>query len=98
MTLSAPRKGGVKVERRGRWIWRDRGGVPSPMGRIDDALDINLFVQFRRSFRLDTLPKSAPARISADGRYKLYVNGAYHGRPELGCSRGPFARRASGER
>jgi alpha-L-rhamnosidase len=77
------------MQRRGRWIWRDRG-VPFPfsslVGGIDPKLDANLFVQFRRSFRIVTpLPASAPLRISADGRYRLYVNGAYAGRGPARC-------------
>ncbi|MBI2913012.1 MAG: hypothetical protein HYY03_03740 [Chloroflexi bacterium] len=44
------------MERREHWIWRDRG-IPfvalNPFGEIDPKLDMNLFVQFRRSFHLD---------------------------------------------
>ena len=35
---------------------------------------------FRREFELDELPPSARARVSADSRYVLYVNGAEVGR------------------
>src|SRR5204863_6987132 len=35
---------------------------------------------FRRTFSLTTVPKSAPARSTADGRYKLWVNGRFVGR------------------
>lgn len=57
------------------WIWEsiDVGppGSPSPM---------NLFVYFRKVFDLDQGVDTALAQISADSRYKLYVNGQYLGR------------------
>jgi hypothetical protein len=78
-----------RMQRRGKWIWRDRG-VPfrfsSLAGRIDPKLDANLFVQFRRTFHIDEMPPlSAPLRISADGRYRLYVNGVRIGRGPARC-------------
>jgi hypothetical protein len=76
------------MRRRGKWIWRDRG-VPFPFSTFladtDPKLDANLFVQFRRSFHLDAPPRSVPLRVSADGRYKLYVNGAFLGRGPAAC-------------
>jgi hypothetical protein len=77
------------MQRRGKWIWRDRG-VPflfsSLAGRIDPKLDANLFVQFRRAFHIDEMPPlSALLRISADGRYQLYVNGVRIGRGPARC-------------
>ena len=68
--------------RTGQWIWRDRSGESqgASRGGIDPKVDANLFVQFRRSFRIDSVPASAALRVSADGRYRLYVNGAYVGR------------------
>ena len=71
------------MERRGNWIWRDRGRAYAGGNRggvVSTKDDANLFVQFRRSFSLDAVPASAPTRISADGRYRLYVNGSYVGR------------------
>ena len=57
------------------WIWEsiDVGppGGPSAM---------NLFVYFRKVFDLDQGVETALAQISADSRYKLYVNGQYVGR------------------
>ena len=35
---------------------------------------------YRRSFRLDEVPREAPARLTADSRYILYVNGREVGR------------------
>src|SRR5262249_35853389 len=40
----------------------------------------NLFVYFRKSFVLADSAVEASARITADSRYKLYVNGHYIGR------------------
>lgn len=57
------------------WIWESSGvglpGGPSPM---------NLFVYFRKAFDLEQGVDTALAQISADSRYKLFVNGQYVGR------------------
>jgi len=76
------------MRRRGAWIWRDRGvarPVSPLVGSIDPKLDANLFVLFRRSVTLDGPPARAPLRISADGRYQLFVNGALAGRGPARC-------------
>ncbi len=70
------------MERRGAWIWRDRG---IGFGTVDEKLDANVYVQFRRTLRLDAVPAAALARISADGRYRLFVNGVYIGRGPARC-------------
>lgn len=76
------------MHRRGKWIWRDRG-VAFPfstfLANTDPKLDANLFVLFRRSFHLDDAPRASPLRISADGRYELFVNGAFIGRGPARC-------------
>jgi hypothetical protein len=76
------------MHRRGKWIWRDRG-IPFPsstfFANTDPTLDANLFVQFRRSVHLDAVPRVAPLRISADGRYRLYVNRTFVGRGPARC-------------
>lgn len=76
------------MQRNAKWIWRDRG-VPFPVssfvGSIDPKLDANLFVQFRRVISLEAVPLTAPIRISADGRYMLYVNDDYIGRGPARC-------------
>jgi len=47
-----------------RWIALD----------ADPRSDLGVFA-FRNSFRIDSVPKSFVVRLSADQRYKLYVNG-----------------------
>jgi alpha-L-rhamnosidase len=47
-----------------RWIW-------IPCARVLP----NTFVLFRKQFRLDAVPSTAPAWITADSRYRLTVNG-----------------------
>jgi hypothetical protein len=71
------------MKRRGLWIWRDRGAGGGL--NVNPREDANLFVQLRRTFWLDAPPASAPVRISADGRYKLFVNGAFIGRGPARC-------------
>ncbi len=48
------------------WIW-----TQSPQGTREQ------YVRFRRSFLLNEKPSSATIRISADSRYRLFVNGIY---------------------
>jgi len=59
----------------GEWIW-ESSGVGPPGG----SSPMNLFVYFRKAFDLDQGVDEALAHISADSRYKLYVNGQYVGR------------------
>ena len=64
-------------EWRGHWIWSSR--------RATEPLVTDTFVRdeagpttrtlFRRTFSLDALPTAVPARLSADSRYVLWVNG-----------------------
>lgn len=61
---------------RGRWIWFEpprivaetttRPVLADPVPRVG---------LFRRKVKLDSVPRTAPARIWADGRYALQVNG-----------------------
>src|SRR5580698_6821506 len=51
------------------WIW-----LP-----VQSQMD-NLYVYARKEFDCATVPKSAPAKVSASQLYKLYVNGRYVGR------------------
>jgi len=78
------------------WIWRERPGTPvrgdGPGGRVDYEQDRNLYVYFRRTFDLpvgeaglSAAPAEALAHVSADGRYRLFVNGAYVGRGPARC-------------
>lgn len=50
------------------WIW-DSGWSSA------DEETVGQFVYFRKSFHLDCIAGQAIARISADSRYRLYVNG-----------------------
>ena len=47
--------------------------------------NVSYLVYFRKSFHVEELPESCRLRVSADTRYKLYVNGKL---AELGPSRG----------
>jgi alpha-L-rhamnosidase len=78
------------LQRRAEWIWRERSGAPlragdGPWPEPDFKQDRNLFVYFRRTFDLKAAPREALAHVSADGRYRLYVNGTYVGRGPARC-------------
>lgn len=47
---------------------------------------VNRFILFRRTLDLPTTAQSAPVRVTADGRYQLFVNGARMGRGPARCS------------
>lgn len=49
------------------WIWYDHYGYD----------DVNVYMLARKSFEIDEVPKKAEIKITADSRYKLYVNGQY---------------------
>lgn len=63
------------------WIWEpgQSPGPPNPF-QYRSAAFMNIFVHFRKTFDLTEKPVRAVAHISADSRYKLYVNGHYVGR------------------
>lgn len=66
----------------GSWIWvPEEPVVPSPgyAGSIDPNARESHGL-FRKVFRIDTVPERVPARITADSRYALYVNGQELGR------------------
>jgi hypothetical protein len=77
------------LQRDAEWIWRERLGPPirgnGPWGRPDFEQDRNLYVYFRRTFDLAATPRQALAHVSADGRYRLFVNGVYVGRGPARC-------------
>ena len=50
-----------------KWIWPTAQGYDL----------VNCFVQARRSFRVSSLPKRSVIRVTADSRYKLFVNGRF---------------------
>ncbi|MEO0963748.1 MAG: family 78 glycoside hydrolase catalytic domain [Planctomycetota bacterium] len=57
-----------------RHIWRSHWIWP----RADDA-DKNCYVLFRGTFELAQIPRKTLLRITAETRYRLWVNGAYVG-------------------
>ncbi len=72
-----------EIRWRGHWIWAD----PPPQPRFDASLNDRSGRHpearglFRKTFTLTSVPERAPARITADSRYLLFVNGqeAYRG-------------------
>lgn len=74
----------------GHWIWLGEAeiGMGSPAG-WDRAPRPPQHGLFRRRFHLDTVPARVPARITADSRYMLFVNGQRIG---YGPVRGHFRR------
>jgi hypothetical protein len=64
-----PHTAGVARSWQAEWIW-DRPPAPEK----------NAYTYFRKEFTLEAAPASAPAAITADSRYLLYVNGRYVGR------------------
>lgn len=78
---------------RARWIWCEPPklelGRAFPLPVVTaDADASRRFAAFRRVVELDAVPASAPARVTADSRYVLWVNGV-----EL--SRGPVRSHAA---
>ena len=63
------------------WIWEttQASTQPNPFEFHSPAYK-NLFVYFRKTFDLPDRPDRAVAHVTADSRYKLYVNGRYIGR------------------
>src|SRR5271170_2489103 len=61
-----------------RWIWT--GPAPLPVAQIGAAgippkETWNRFCYLRRTVQLETVPASVPARVTADSRFVMYVNG-----------------------
>jgi len=74
-------------EWRAKWIWQ----ASSPWLLFDSKTQTlqfkeilpsekNLHVYLRKTFDLASQPRSAPAYVTADSRYRLYVNGQFVGR------------------
>jgi len=63
------------------WIWSHNPGVVArgPMGGRAGALRSG-WAMLRREFDLDEVPARAPARLTGDSRYLLYVNGVERAR------------------
>ena len=49
------------------WLWYDHYGFD----------DVNVYMLARKDFKLNKIPEKAEISITADSRYKLYVNGMY---------------------
>jgi alpha-L-rhamnosidase len=61
-----------------RWIWAGPAPLPvSPIGAagIPPKETWNRFCYLRRTLQLDSIPASVPARVTADSRFVLFVNG-----------------------
>ncbi len=71
-----------EIRWQGHWIWVPEEPIlPSPgfAGAIDpEAKEAHGL--FRKAFHLERPPERAPARLTADSRYALYVNGVELGR------------------
>jgi alpha-L-rhamnosidase len=66
---------------RARWIWDGPPPLVAPtLARPELAPDASRFVLFRRQLWLDEVPEHAVARVTADSRYLLLVNGSPIGR------------------
>ncbi|MCX7174662.1 MAG: family 78 glycoside hydrolase catalytic domain [Proteobacteria bacterium] len=68
--------------RRAEFIWRPRGlgkvtfSPPTPRS-LEEA---NRHIYFRRTFEITEIPPSVPVWATADGRYRIFVNGVALGR------------------
>jgi alpha-L-rhamnosidase len=66
----------------GHWIWLPEEQV-SPSGFWSATVEqqqVATHGLFRKAFALESVPERVPARLTADSRYILYVNGAEIGR------------------
>ncbi len=77
---------------RAPFIWTSRQAI-DPAGLLAVAMRVrrrdeapNRWFLFRRVIDVSTVPSSAPTRVTADGRYLLYVNGTRVGRGPVRCS------------
>jgi alpha-L-rhamnosidase len=71
-----------EIRWRGNWVWVPEEPVV-PSGGFAAAIDPEAREAnglFRRVFTLDRVPERVPARITADSRYVLHVNGCEVGR------------------
>ncbi len=66
-----------EIRWKGHWIWvpEDELAPSSPMPGQEPPKRHESHGLFRKGFNLETTPDRAPARITADSRYALYVNG-----------------------
>ncbi len=82
----------AKTEWKGEWIWSSNfsprqinflGGRPKPPG--PEKTDLNSFVLMRHIFTASNAIKGARLNITADSRYKVFINGNYIGRGVNRC-------------
>jgi alpha-L-rhamnosidase len=66
-----------EIRWRGHWIWTEPPAMPSGPFFGSDSADERPEAHglFRKRFVLEQVPERAPARITADSRYVLFVNG-----------------------
>ncbi|MFC2076813.1 alpha-L-rhamnosidase N-terminal domain-containing protein, partial [candidate division KSB1 bacterium] len=62
---------------RARWIWLEETPADSSL--------TDLSALFRQNFRIEEKPEGAELFISADSRYKLWINGGFIGRGPARC-------------
>lgn len=79
------------AQKRGEWIWIhtpnfDRLGL-IPRGELEfsKSTDANRFVYFRKRVKIPKSVKHAYLRVSADGRYLIFLNGVVLGRGPSRC-------------
>jgi len=78
MTDGITSKDFSEIRWRGNWIWVEAPAPSHPFGELDPyrtAPRPEEHALFRKTFTLKRTPKRAPARITADSRYLLFVNG-----------------------
>jgi len=65
-----------------RWVWVPEQTPPPATSFNLDPLErpADTIAYLRRSFEVTDVPAAAPCRITADGRYRLFVNGTEVGR------------------
>lgn len=65
-----------------RWIWvEDYSTTTATIFQFDNAhRPPDTFAFFRRTWLIDAVPSSAQCRVTADGRYQLFVDGTRVGR------------------
>ena len=81
------------LQQRARWIAPSEAQVDmlAMVGAVFErrrpslTLQRNGFCYLRKTFDLESAPSKAVACISADGRYRLYINGVYAGRGPARC-------------
>src|SRR5512136_2869564 len=68
-----------EIRWRGHWIWVPEEPITfgSPFSFAVNLSAKEAHGLFRKTFHLDCVPERAPARVTADSRYTLFVNGRH---------------------